>query len=416
MEKPVTQLQEFGADVARELAELSPERELAIERARRVFLESPLPEPSGRRWFTWGALAFATLAAVSAFFLVERRHALSFSVDGKPGSPDSWLAAMPTRPLEVGFSDGTHVRLEKSSRARVVALAPEGAKISLESGSVHAEVVHTKTSAWWWTAGPFLVHVTGTRFNLEWDPSSQRFAIEVIDGSVGVSGPVIGAERPVRAGETLRASVSDLGLELVRRQAPSPVSPSAVTAQPPAALEPQRTEAPLEPPRPSTVSGATSKKVQEAPAWRTLAARGALREAFAAAESAGFSDACQSSTPAELLLLGDAARLAGRADRANEALLTLRQRFPNDSRRSAAAFVLGKVAFDQRRAYAEAASWFARCVSEQPRGSFAREAQGRLIEAWRAAGNTAAARDSARLYLERYPQGPHAKLAHSLLD
>ena len=68
MEKPVTQLQEFGADVARELAELSPERELAIERARRVFLEAPLPEPSQRRWFTWGALAFAAIVFQSPIY------------------------------------------------------------------------------------------------------------------------------------------------------------------------------------------------------------------------------------------------------------------------------------------------------------------------------------------------------------
>lgn len=413
MDKPVTRLEEFGADVARRLEALSPERELAIERARRAFLEPAPLEPNRRSWFVRGSALLAAIAAAALFFVIGQSRPLTFSVDGQSASPDSWLAATPTRPLEVGFSDGTRVRLGKSSRARVVALAADGAQILLESGSVHAEVVHTKSSAWWWTAGPFRVHVTGTRFNLEWDPTSQQFELEVLDGSVGVSGPVIGAERAVRAGETLRASVSELGLELVRRQTGNSALPNpSATAPAPSASVPERIDASeiLRAPSPS----ASSRKRD--PLWRDLAARGALREAFAAAESAGFNEACQNSNAAELLLLGDAARLAGRADRASEALLALRQRFPSDSRRSAAAFVLGKVAFDQRRAYAEAASWFSKCVSEQPHGSFAREALGRLIEAWRLAGNPGAARDAARAYLEHYPQGPHAKLAHSLLD
>ena len=98
----------------------------------------------------------------------------------------------------------------------------------------------------------------------------------------------------------------------------------------------------------------------------------------------------------------------------SEALLSLRQRYPNDSRRAAAAFMLGKVAFDQRRAFAQAATWFSTAIREQPGGSLSREASGRLIEALRAAGDSAAAERAAREYLARYPQGPHAPLARSL--
>jgi outer membrane protein assembly factor BamD (BamD/ComL family) len=54
-------------------------------------------------------------------------------------------------------------------------------------------------------------------------------------------------------------------------------------------------------------------------------------------------------------------------------------------------------------------------LQEQPAGGFAREAAGRLIEAHRAAGNRAAAQTAARSYLTRYPNGPHAELARSLL-
>jgi transmembrane sensor len=161
-----------------------------------------------------------------------------------------------------------------------------------------------------------------------------------------------------------------------------------------------------------TLPGKSESAVSE---WRDFAKRGALREAFASAEAAGFARTCASATPAELLLLGDGARLSGKPDRAVEALLTLRRRYPSDPRRAAAAFSLGKVSFDQRGAYEQAAEWFATSLREAPSGPLAREASGRLIEALRRADDSAGARRAARDYLSRYPEGPHADLARSLL-
>jgi TolA-binding protein len=113
--------------------------------------------------------------------------------------------------------------------------------------------------------------------------------------------------------------------------------------------------------------------------------------------------------------LGDAARLSARPDRASEALLTLRRKYPRDARRAAAAFALGKVAFDQRHAYTQAAEWFATYVREQPNGELVREAYGRQIEALRNAGDGAGAQRVAKEYLSRYPDGPHADIARSVL-
>jgi len=76
---------------------------------------------------------------------------------------------------------------------------------------------------------------------------------------------------------------------------------------------------------------------------------------------------------------------------------------------------LGKVAFDQRHDYAQAADWFAKCWQEQPQGGLAREAAGRRLEALRKAGSSAQATQAARDYLERYPTGPHAELARAQL-
>jgi TolA-binding protein len=115
------------------------------------------------------------------------------------------------------------------------------------------------------------------------------------------------------------------------------------------------------------------------------------------------------------LQLGDGARLSGNPARAKQALMRLRNAFPGDSRRAAAAFALGKVAFDQTRSYAEAAEWFSTSIREQPGGSLSREAAGRLIEARKRSGDEAGARRAAEAYLARYPEGPHADLARALV-
>jgi TolA-binding protein len=152
-----------------------------------------------------------------------------------------------------------------------------------------------------------------------------------------------------------------------------------------------------------------------APDWRELARRGDLKAAYGAAEAAGFSGLCETASASELLLLGDAARLSLRSDRAIEALLALRRRYPSDPRRAAAAFALGKVAFDQQHAYSRAAQWFRTSMQEAPAGPLAREAAGRRVEALRSAGDSAAMREAARDYLSRYPDGPHAEVARGLV-
>ena len=64
---------------------------------------------------------------------------------------------------------------------------------------------------------------------------------------------------------------------------------------------------------------------------------------------------------------------------------------------------------------AQAADWFSTYLREQPSGALAREALGRLIEAYQAAGDRVSARATAERYLKSYPDGPHATLARQAL-
>ena len=404
-------LEELGRRVAATLDDAALERSQALDEARDRFLLGGSPEPGVRRpWFAWrplwaGAFAFA-LGVVLVLRLSSRPAALTFEVDGAPGVAKTWLAAPHSEAVRLHFSEGSNVRLEPDSKLRIVELNDAGASLSLESGHVHCEVAHRTGTAWKVVAGPFTVRVTGTVFDVNWDPNREQLAVSVAQGSVAVGGATLDAERVVHASEVFRVGPSSAELA-------APSSDAAPLAPPDAASS----SAPSAPSAPALEeSSAPSSAKDETPAaWRVFAKRGALREAFASADAAGFSAVCAGASPAELLLLGDGARLSGKSERATEALLTLRRRFPGDSRRGAAAFALGKVAFDQRRAYEQAAEWFATSLREQPSGPLSREAEGRLIEALRAADDSAGARRAARGYLSRYPEGPHADLARSVL-
>lgn len=222
MARPVTPLGSLGAKVAATLEDDAGERDRAIEQARRQFLSQAVQRPSSSRRIG-RSLAIAMAAALSVVAVVwfsfsRRPGPLQFNVDGAAGVAQTWLAAPPARPLVVTFSDGTVLHIEPSSRARVVDIDQHGANISLESGLIHAEVVHTSHSAWRLIAGPFAIRVTGTRFDVRWDSASQTFSIAVREGSVGVSGSIVGAERPVRAGEKLVASVVQGRLDLINAE------------------------------------------------------------------------------------------------------------------------------------------------------------------------------------------------------
>ena len=417
MARPMTLLGVLGAKASAALADDAGLRERAIEQARREFSRRSLEAVPARRQHGWVfalAAAAAVLLGVGSWQFAGHATPLQFKVDGKAGVAQSWLAAPDARAVVVAFSDGTVLDVASSSRARVLDTSEHGANIALESGSIHARVVHTSHSVWGLIAGPFAVRVTGTRFDAKWEPATQRFALSVIEGSVVVSGSIVGSERPVRAGERLVASVAQGRLEM--SDADSPI----INAESPRAEVAAAESASAAPPvaftaEPVNLAPDASVKELANAAWRQHAKSGELRRAFAAAEASGFQNACGVGTAQELLLLGDAARLSGRPDRATEALLALRKRFPHDPRRAAAAFALGKVAADQQRAYGQAAAWFSTCIREQPNGPLSREAAGRQIEALRNGGDAAGTEQAARAYLARYPDGPHADLARGLL-
>ncbi|XXT19842.1 FecR domain-containing protein [Sorangium sp. So ce429] len=412
-------------DRLRELGR-AQDQELAtqdLDGARERFLESAAGGstrrgaarlgPARSRWIA--PAAFAALAGVCAVLLLvllPSSRSLSFAVGSAEGQVGTWIAAAADAPLPVRFSDGTSLALDANARARVVAADARGARVLLEGGRLTATVTHSATSTWNFDVGPFDVLVTGTRFELSWSPEREELKLVLREGSVAVSGPLVGGPRTVAAGETLEVFCQEQRFELTRGE-PSAAAPPPPSSTPiaPASSGP----APV-----ASGDSAMAAKPADAsprrPGWRDLVAADRYKEAMTAAEAEGFEGLVAHASAADLLVLADVARFSGKPERAAAALTATRSRFGGSGEAAKAAFHLGRMAFDQRRSYAEAERWFGVYLGEQPGGSFAQEALGRVIECRASMGSASGAREAARRYLALYPAGPHAAYAERLLE
>jgi outer membrane protein assembly factor BamD (BamD/ComL family) len=116
----------------------------------------------------------------------------------------------------------------------------------------------------------------------------------------------------------------------------------------------------------------------------------------------------------DLMELGAAARRANDR-RAGYVYSVVRSRFPGTDAAADAAFLLARMHFHDASPHM-AATWLETYLRERPEGRFAREAAGRLIETYQQTADMARARGAAERYLRRYPRGPHAELARSVLE
>lgn len=394
---------ELGAEVRAEqdraLDTLAPLEGLG----ERVMSRLPLRKlgTRARKLGAWAAAA-ALIAGAVVTLLAFERPGLAARAHGREIALGEWIAA-PAGGVPLTFSDGSEVALAEGTRARMAEIGADGAHVVVESGRVSAHVAKRSGARWRLSFGPFDVNVTGTRFDVDWNAERQELSVVLREGSVMVGGCVLGDGRPVTAGETLRASCAERRYEV--RPSSEPVA---------AQREEPKLDAPKAPPPKSEPIETSARPAHAAPSWPALARAGKFADALAAARARGFAAECATSSEPELRLLADSARLAGDTPGAIQAFSALRRRFPGGTHSAFAAFELGRLHFDQLGAYHEAVRWLNTYLSEQPSGRLAREALGRVMEAESKSGNASGARRTAELYLSRYPNGPHQKLARSL--
>lgn len=405
----MSDLDRLGERVARRQDAQLAERAHELARVRSRLLAEAAPR-RGRVVALVGALA---AAAVLVLWLAARGPDLSYEIGGIPGTAALGVpvGGAEDRDATLRFSDGSTVLLHAGAVARVAQAGSRGAHVVIERGLAAISVPRRHDTTWRFDVGPFVVQVTGTRFNVEWRAARSQFRIEMQDGSVIVTGPVLDGPTAVVAGQTLEVLV---GEGVVHRGSVSEVAaPAGPAAAPSAAVAvaPAVVAAPsasgVGAPGPVLVvvdAGASSSD------WRSLARRGDYRAAYAATEVSGVDAVIAGASAEDLLLLGDTARFAGHSDVARRAYQAVRDRFGGSRSAGVAAFSLGRLGG------AGALAWFEAYLREEPSGSLAREALGRVMELHHAAKNDVAARAAAERYLARYAGGPHSALAQALVD
>ncbi len=324
-------------------------------------------------WLAGGtALAGATVALFVLFWSPPKESALSVSLHADSARlVGAWVASQ-DETKQLHFSDGTQVALSPRTSVRVRETTPRGGTIELGQGRALATIRPLPEARWTFLAGPFSVRVTGTAFDLAWDPGTQTLELALHEGSVDLSGPTLETRRQVSQGQFVRIALGS--------QSSSPDAATSRSTDSPA-VEPSPSPDPS--PFPTDDSDSTAERAPH-PSNATKSAQALWDQA-------------------------QEARLAGDAHRAKVALLALRRQH---GKRGQTAFLLGKIHADQLGNQGEAVRWFETYLKEAPGGSLSEQALGRLVEL---RGASPAGQDHARAYLRRYPNGSYADVARRAL-
>lgn len=392
--------------------------------------EQQLRAHSAGSWPRWLRLGLLPVAAVAGAFIWMLYLPQSYQVSEqhRPGVVGEWLQTGVDEHLTLAFQDQSLLVLSANGRMHVERLRHSGGEVVLHQGRAHMRVPPHSGLRWDVRAGPYLVRIVGTELQLSWSPQEQYFTLEMEEGAVQVQGPLV-PEMSVPAGFILTAMVADQRVEIrPRTSAPqSPMKPMQGTGMPMQGEDMGNVNlavTPLSVPRVGSVdAGVQPPKANPArtPAsassradWRTWAERGEYDRAYALF-APGLSALLASASAADLMAMGDAARLSGHPAEAEEAYRAVRLRFARTPSAASAAFLLGKLAFDHQRDFQEAARWFELSVVEAPKGRFGEEAAGRLMEAHERKGDLQQAWKSAQRYLESFPEGAYRAHAQALL-
>jgi hypothetical protein len=405
--------EELGRDVANALEDEVGDAQRM--RQRQVLIESAEAGTQRRAPWLWPTLAAASVAGAVAFVIVgqpdstETETVAEQVVETGDGiHAGMFLAAPADEVLRIEVQQGGELELSPGARGRVAEVSAQGVGLVLEGGEMAASVLPAQPTNWRVQAGPLSVDAQSAVFQVEWDPERYVFRLVVREGEVRVRGGELGEEGVVvEAGQSVEADRDHATVHAADGQV-------AVRDVPPVADEVEAEDAGDD--EGEVVAMQKNKRRGEPkPNWLALADDGDYRAALKQAEAAGFSTLLRGLGPEELKKLADTARLARDAKRAREALFALRERFPNRREGKMSAFLLGRISVDLDRDHAAAAKWFRTYVQENPRGRFAQEARGRVIDALKRSGDAAGAREAAKDYLGEHPQGAYAGLARSVL-
>lgn len=369
--------------------------------ARERFLVAISTPPRVRGRWVVAAAALLVFGAAAEVVWLQRSESLDYRITGPLMAQGEWLAvASDASPVSLKFSEGTEIELGPGSKGRIADVSAEGARVVLASGQLRARVVPRPKAHWAVAAGPYVIEVTGTAFDVGWSAPKEQLELSLHDGSVIVRGPSLRGGVRVKAGQRLIADARTGSAELSSLFNPRPASHAEAVAS----------STPVEAPE----KGPAPPAAPAAPSWSELVADGDFRAVLDAAQASGFEQSLNHGSLKDLIALSDAARYLGNRALARRGLLAQRSRYRSSAAARAAAFVLGRMA-DDAGSPNEALGWYETYLNESPGGSFAAEASGRRLVALVRLNNVQAARAAAESYLKRFPRGAHAAYAEELL-
>ena len=379
------------------------------------------------RRFTAGTGCALLLVGVLVAVRQHQPRILSYQVgtSKERGVLGDYVSAPTGKSLELHFSEGSQIVLESRTRVRVTGTTSHGAMMTLEDGRARADIVHRKGADWRILAGPYVVGVTGTSFDVGYDVKTQTFELKMHSGIVKVLGPGLGSPVEVRDTQSfvLSANAAESAKESNNTVVHPERDPNIDSTHPPTA-DALAANAVLSGPTrsfgnksvASQVSSASAAAAANSPAsesWARLGARGQHRRIVELVERQGLESATATASGPDLFALGNAARFTGKPGLAVKAYQAVRQRFSNSEEASGAAFFLGRLSesSDPTRAM----GWYERYVAEAPKGAWVADALGRHLVLLNGTQGAVLAQGAAKNYLGRFPNGPYAGFARTIL-
>ncbi len=411
----------------------SPGEEL-LERRKRALVAYVAARPVSNR-LRWGRLAGVAVAAMALLALVGtlvmslRPSSLSFTIgeQGAPAREGVWVRSGANERVSIDFEDGSRFELYDRSSARVVEATSARVQLDLNNGVVHARIEGREKAKWVVRAGPYQVTVLGTVFSVSWHDESGDLQVEVDKGRVWVEGAELGESGvTLEPGYILQAD-SAQGHVILRSSPTEPAVKEVIGEVSPAhdgdesdlshdMIGGDASSEDHEEPATEEQRRDRGRTAEQRPVWQILCEAGDLRGAVAAAEQSGLSEVVQLADMETLWKLAKNARYGRRPLSAAQLLEGIRARFPTSVRARTAAYLLARLALDSKRNPEEARRWLRIYLKEAPGGAFAGEALGHLVEVCTSTGRDAEAASTARVYLERYPQGPFCARAREVLE
>jgi len=384
------------------------------------------------RTMVWvGAAAVAAVLVVGGAVgpKLLRKHPLTFVMKGGEVQAGGYFSVSDNAGPTIQFSDGSKLALLAGARGRVASVDEQGARVMLDDGEAHVEVMPREGARWTFDAGPFLVNVHGTEFDLGWKADEGRLDVRLHKGAVSVTGPVSDQAISLRGGQwlTVRLATHEVFLRNFDRAAASPaldpVPAPAVAAPAPVVAPPAPAVASTSPEPPARLPGNVLKARHRSSHpmgdrsndfdWSSARAAGEWSRILDGAVRRGVDRTLAERSSEDLALLADAAHYVHRDDLAERALLAQRRRFAGSTRSKDAAFLLGRIVESRPGGASLALSWYDRHLEEAPSGVYASEALGRKMTVLGRLGGEQAARPVAEEYLRRYPAGTYARAARA---